>query len=90
MTRPSLRALALGVVGVLAAGAVVAVAGFLAGGGTPAALVPDAAGLNTQDGQLSTYSLQDEKPMRAIAKGVPGETPSGSMAGSTPTPTPTP
>jgi ferric-dicitrate binding protein FerR (iron transport regulator) len=85
-TRPSLRALALGSAGVLVAGAAVAVAGFLAGGGTPAAIVPQAASLNTQHGQLDTYALHDEKPMRAIAKGVAGE----ASSSATPTPTPTP
>ncbi|MBW4033209.1 MAG: hypothetical protein HIU88_11200 [Acidobacteria bacterium] len=83
-TRPSFRALVLGSAGVLVAGAVVAIAGFLAGGGTPEAIVPQAAGVNTQHGQLDTFALHDEKPMRAIAKGVAGE------ASSSATPTPTP
>lgn len=60
----------LGAVGVLAAGAAVAVIGFF---GAPAAaptLAPEA--VNTQSGQLGTLPLHDEKPMRAIGKGVAG------------------
>lgn len=80
--RPSRRAIALGALGVLAAGAAVAVAGFTGGGGTPSPVTPQAVGVDTQHGQLDTYPLHDEKPMRAIGKGVPGVTPT------TPSPTP--
>lgn len=89
--RPTRRAILLGALGVLAAGAMVAVAGFLAGGGTPTGTIAQAVGVDTQHGQLGTYALHDEKPMRAIGKGVVGVTPTGPATTSpTPTPTPTP
>jgi hypothetical protein len=94
--RPSGLTIAIGVFGVLLAGAAVAVAGFLAGGTNVARNVPEAVGLNTQSGQLDTFPLHDEKPMKAIAKGVPSTvtispraspSPSSSL---TPTAPPTP
>ena len=58
----------LGSVGVLVAGAAVAAIGFF-GAPTPApTLAPEA--VDTQSGQLGTLPLHDEKPMRAIGKGV--------------------
>ncbi len=61
----------LGAAGVLAAGAIVAAFGFF--GAAPAAttLAPQAV-INPQSGQLGTLPLHDEKPMRAIGKGVAG------------------
>ena len=88
IARPSGRAILLGVIGVLFAGAAVAVAGFLAGGTDLSRTAPDAVGLNTQSGQLGTFPLHDEKPMKAIGKGVPGS--ASATPSSTPTPTPTP
>ena len=59
----------LGAVGVLTAGAAVAAAGFF-GAPTPATPLTPQAVINTQSGQLGTLPLHDEKPMRAIGKGV--------------------
>ena len=59
----------LGAVGVLAAGAAVATVGFF-GAPTPATTQAPQAVINTQSGQLGTLPLHDEKPMRAIGKGV--------------------
>ncbi len=68
--RSSRRAIALGILGVLLAGAAVAVLGF-SGAHTPSSQrAPHVVAINTQSGQLHTYSLHDEKPMRAIGKGV--------------------
>lgn len=88
MPRPSRRALVLGAVGVLLAGAVVAAAGFLAGGANVARIAPEGAGVNTQHGQLDTFSLHDEKPMKAIGKGVRETTSPTSSPTSTPPLTP--
>jgi hypothetical protein len=91
--RLSRRAIALGSVGVLAAGAAVAAAGFLGGSSAvpreaPQAGGTDSGGGQTQQGQLGTLPLHDEKPMRAIGKGVASEvSPSGTPpAASPPTP----
>jgi hypothetical protein len=59
----------LGAVGVLAAGTAVAAIGFF-GAPAPATTSPPEAVVNTQSGQLGTLPLHDEKPMRAIGKGV--------------------
>ncbi len=59
----------LGAVGVLVAGAVVAAVGFF-GAPAPATTLAPQAIINTQSGQLDTFPLHDEKPMRAIGKGV--------------------
>ena len=59
----------LGAVGVLAAGAAVAAIGFF-GAPAPASKLAPQAVINTQSGQLDTFPLHDEKPMRAIGKGV--------------------
>ncbi len=59
----------LGAVGVLVAGVAVAAAGFF-GAPTPASTLAPQAVINTQSGQLGTLPLHDEKPMRAIGKGV--------------------
>jgi len=59
----------LGAVGVLVAGAAVAAVGFF-GAPVPAATFAQHAAVNTQNGQLGTFPLHDEKPMRAIGKGV--------------------
>ncbi|HEY4224436.1 MAG TPA: hypothetical protein VGM70_01315 [Pseudolysinimonas sp.] len=68
--RPSRRAILLGAIGVLAAGAAVGALGFF-GAHTPASqLAPQVVAINTQSGQLQTFALHDEKPMRAIGKGV--------------------
>ena len=72
----------LGAVTVLVAGAAVAAVGFLAAPVPVAAPTQQAAGVNPQGGQLTTYPLSDEKPMRAIGKGVPG------VGVSAPSPTP--
>jgi hypothetical protein len=88
LPRPSGLTLAVGVLGVLLAGAAVAVAGFLAGGTHAARIAPEAVGIDTQHGQLGTFPLHDEKPMKAIGKGVAG-LPS-SVAIATPSATPTP
>jgi len=85
IARPSGRAILLGVIGVLFAGAAVAVAGFLAGGTDLSRTAPDAVGLSTQSGQLGTFPLHDEKPMKAIGKGMPGSV----STGPSPTPSPT-
>jgi ferric-dicitrate binding protein FerR (iron transport regulator) len=84
MPRPSRRALALGAAGVLLAGAVVAAAGFLAGGANAERIPPEGARVNTQHGQLDTFSLHDEKPMKAIGKGVPEKTSPTATPTSTP------
>ncbi|MEP6843521.1 MAG: hypothetical protein ABJA11_08365 [Pseudolysinimonas sp.] len=67
--RLSRRAIVLGAVGVLAAGTVVAAIGFF-GVPAPATTFAQQVVVNTQSGQLTTYPLHDEKPMRAIGKGV--------------------
>jgi hypothetical protein len=92
IARPSGRAILLGVIGVLFAGVAVAVAGFLAGGTDLSRSAPDAVGINTQSGQLGTFPLHDEKPMKRIGKGVPGPGASGgsSTPSATPSATPTP
>jgi hypothetical protein len=59
----------LGAFGVLVAGAMVAAIGFF-GAPTPASTLAPQAVVNTQSGQLGTLPLHDEKPMRAIGKGV--------------------
>jgi hypothetical protein len=79
ITRPSRRAIALGVVGVLAAGVVVAVAGFL-GAPTASSTAPQSERLSTHSGQLTTYPLHDEKEMRRLAKGVPAVSPAPTTA----------
>jgi hypothetical protein len=58
----------LGAVGVLVAGAAVAAIGFFGAPG-PSTSLP-AVAINTQSSQLGTLPLHDEKPMRAIGKGV--------------------
>jgi hypothetical protein len=67
--RLSRRAIVLGAVGVLVAGAAVATVGFF-GAPAPATTEAPQAVVNTQSGQLGTLPLHDEKPMRAIGKGV--------------------
>ena len=59
----------LGAVGVLVASAAVAAVGFF-GAPTPESRLAPQAVVNTQSGQLGTLPLHDEKPMRAIGKGV--------------------
>ena len=59
----------LGAVGVLVAGAAVAAIGFFGAPAPATTLTPEAV-TNTQSGQLGTLPLHDEKPMRAIGKGV--------------------
>jgi hypothetical protein len=59
----------LGAVGVLVAGAAVAAIGFFGAPAPATTLAPEAV-VNTQSGQLGTLPLHDEKPMRAIGKGV--------------------
>ncbi len=59
----------LGALAVLVGGAAVAAVGFF-GAHVPAAEVAPQAVVNTQSGQLGTLPLHDEKPMRAIGKGV--------------------
>ena len=66
--RLSRRAIVLGAVGVLAASGVVAAVGFF--GAPSPATTPAPQAVNTQSGQLGTLPLHDEKPMRAIGKGV--------------------
>jgi hypothetical protein len=90
IARPSGRAILLGVIGLLFAGAAVAVAGFLAGGTNVVGTAPEAVGVSTQYGQLGTFPLHDEKPMKAIGKGVPASRLPSSARTPTPTPTPTP
>jgi hypothetical protein len=90
IARPSGRAILLGVIGVLFAGAAVAVAGFLAGGTGAVGIAPEAVGVSTQHGQLGTFPLHDEKPMKAIGKGIPGSRLPSSAETPTPTPTPSP
>jgi len=58
----------LGAVGVLVAGAAVAAIGFFGAPAPATTVAPEA--VNTQSGQLGTLPLHDEKPMRAIGKGV--------------------
>jgi hypothetical protein len=58
----------LGAVGVLVAGTAVAAVGFFAAPAPATTLSPEA--VTTQSGQLGTLPLHDEKPMRAIGKGV--------------------
>jgi hypothetical protein len=58
----------LGAVGVLVAGAAVAAIGFFGAPSASTGLPAEA--INTQSGQLGTLPLHDEKPMRAIGKGV--------------------
>ena len=91
IARPSGRAILLGVVGVLFAGAAVAAAGFLAGGADVSRVAPDAVGVDTQHGQLSTFPLHDEKPMKGIGKGThePGPADPSATPSATPTATPT-
>ncbi len=67
--RPSGRTIALGIVGVLLAGAAVAVFGFF-GAHAPGSQPAPQVAMNTQSGQLHTFPLHDEKPMRAIGKGI--------------------
>jgi hypothetical protein len=92
IARPSGRAILLGAIGVLVAGAAVAAAGFLAGGADFSRVAPEAVGVDTQHGQLNTFPLHDEKPMKGIGKGAHGTaSPSPSATPSaTPTATPTP
>lgn len=59
----------LGAVGVLVAGGAVAAIGFFGAPAPTPAPAPEAV-INTQSGQLGTLPLHDEKPMRAIGKGV--------------------
>ena len=59
----------LGAAGVLVAGAAVAAVGFFGAPAPASTLAPEAI-VNTQSGQLDTLPLHDEKPMRAIGKGV--------------------
>ena len=59
----------LGAVGVLAAGAAVAAIGFFGAPAPATTLAPEAV-THPQSGQLGTLPLHDEKPMRAIGKGV--------------------
>lgn len=59
----------LGAAGVLAASTAVAAIGFF-GAPVPATTVGPEAVTGTQSGQLGTLPLHDEKPMRAIGKGV--------------------
>ncbi|MEO6532945.1 MAG: hypothetical protein ABIO06_05150 [Pseudolysinimonas sp.] len=66
--RLSRRAIVLGAVGVLAAGAAVAAIGFFGAPAPASTEAPQA--VNTHSGQLGTLPLHDEKPMRAIGKGV--------------------
>lgn len=75
IARPSARAILLGVVGVLLAGAAVALAGLLAGGADLSQIAPEKVAVSTQHGQLGTLPLHDEKPMKGIGKGVRGVTP---------------
>lgn len=70
LPRLSRRAIVLGSVGVLAAGAAVAAAGFFGAGGAMPRTAPEAASVDIPTGQLGTLSLHDEKTMRAIGKGV--------------------
>ncbi|CAN5479029.1 hypothetical protein BH10ACT6_BH10ACT6_13010 [soil metagenome] len=88
LVRPSGLTIAIGVLGVLLAGAAVAIAGFLAGGTNVARTPPDAVGVDTQHGQLGTFPLHDEKPMKAIGKGVVGGPSATPDATSSATPTP--
>ncbi|MEO6115679.1 MAG: hypothetical protein ABIP33_04785, partial [Pseudolysinimonas sp.] len=67
--RPSRRVIVLGSIGVLVAGAAVATVGFFGAPAPATTLAPEAV-VNTQSGQLGTLPLHDEKPMRAIGKGV--------------------
>lgn len=60
----------LGAVGVLVAAAAVAAVGFVGAHGATAQQPPEVAAISTQSGQLPTFALHDEKPMRAIGKGV--------------------
>ena len=59
----------LGAVGVLVAGAAVAVVGFFGAPAPQPTLAPEAV-VTPQSQQLGTLPLHDEKPMRAIGKGV--------------------
>ena len=59
----------LGAAGVLVAGAAVAAVGFFGAPAPATTLAPEAV-TTTQSGQLGTLPLHDEKPMRAIGKGV--------------------
>jgi hypothetical protein len=59
----------LGAVGMLVAGAAVATVGFFGAPAPVPTVAPQA--VNTPSGQLGTLPLHDEKPMRAIGKGVP-------------------
>jgi hypothetical protein len=68
--RPSARAIVLGAVGVLAAGSAVAALGFFAAKAQPSMSPSDRVAIGTHSGQLGTLPLHDEKPMRAIGKGV--------------------
>jgi len=64
----------LGAAGVLAAGAAVATIGYLSVPVPSTTVSPqagDSGNGQTQSGQLGTLPLHDEKPMRAIGKGVP-------------------
>lgn len=70
----------LGTISVLLAGAAVAFVGFLAAGADISRIAPGAIGINTQSGQLGTLPLHDEKPMKAIGKGVPGSLPSSTSS----------
>jgi hypothetical protein len=60
----------LGALGVLLAGALVAALGFFGAHSPSSHLAPDVVAISTQSGQLHTFALHDEKPMRAIGKGV--------------------
>ncbi len=84
MARPSRRAVVLGSFVLLLAGAAVASVGFIAAGADVSQIVPNAIVLNTGTGQLGTLPLHDEKPMKAIGKGVPGRSPSRPSPSATP------
>jgi len=58
----------LGAVGVLVAGSAVAAVGFFGAPAPATTLSPQA--VTPQSSQLGTLPLHDEKPMRAIGKGV--------------------
>ncbi|MFC5502196.1 hypothetical protein ACFPJ4_08085 [Lysinimonas soli] len=70
--RPSRRTIVFGVIVVLVAGALVALIGFVAAPVPVAATTERLAAVDPRGGQLTTYPLSDEKPMRAIGKGVAG------------------
>ena len=88
--RPPRRTVVFGAAVVLAAGVAVAAVGFLAAPVPAPVSSQQAAGADTQNGQLTTYPLHDEKPMRMIGKGVPGSAVSSEPPTSTPAPAPAP